>query len=306
MKLIIQPEAGIQPIVQAIRKAQKKLEICIFRFDRDEIAKEIIAAVQRGVKVRTLIANTNSGGEKRLRALEQRLLEAGVMVSRSAGDLLRYHGKYIVSDGTLHLLAFNFTKADIDHSRSFGISTKDRRAVCEASKLFEADTTRQAYVPASSTLVVSPETSRAMLTKFIKGARKELAIYDAKVQDPAMIRLLKDRCVKGVKIRVIGSVKGPDGGIEARKLTMRLHVRAIIRDGTRAFVGSQSLRTPELDSRREVGQIVSNAAVARGLMQVFERDWEESRKAKGDSGKGKKDKETKKAKAKKLKAKKAA
>ena len=34
---------------------------------------------------------------------------------------------------------------------------------------------------------------------------------------------------------------------------VRLHVRAIIRDGTRAFVGSQSLRKEELDSRREVG-----------------------------------------------------
>ena len=57
-------------------------------------------------------------------------------------------------------------------------------------------------------------------------------------------------------------------------------MRAIIRDGTRAFVGSQSLRTPELDSRREVGLIISNPAVARQLMQVFEKDWRESAKGK--------------------------
>ena len=96
-----------------------------------------------------------------------------------------------------------------------------------------------------------------------------------------MIKVLKDRCAKGVKVRVIGSLKGPDGDIDARPLaTMRLHVRAIIRDGTRAFVGSQSLRTPELDSRREVGLIISNPAVARQLMQVFEKDWGESAKSK--------------------------
>ena len=49
-------------------------------------------------------------------------------------------------------------------------------------------------------------------------------------------------------------MKGKDPGIEERKLaSMRLHVRAIVRDGTRAFVGSQSLRKDELENRREVG-----------------------------------------------------
>ena len=38
----------------------------------------------------------------------------------------------------------------------------------------------------------------------------------------------------------------------------RLHVRAIIRDGSRAFVGSQSLRKLELEKRREVGVIVDD------------------------------------------------
>jgi phosphatidylserine/phosphatidylglycerophosphate/cardiolipin synthase-like enzyme len=54
---------------------------------------------------------------------------------------------------------------------------------------------------------------------------------------------------------------------------LRLHVRAIIRDGLRAFVGSQSLRKEELGSRREVGLLVNNPTVARKLLQVFEADW---------------------------------
>ena len=51
---------------------------------------------------------------------------------------------------------------------------------------------------------------------------------------------------------------------------MRLHVRAIVRDGTRAFVGSQSLRKDELENRREVGFIINNPGVARKIMQVFD------------------------------------
>lgn len=277
MKVIIQPDAGVVPVVKAIHAARKSIDVCIFRFDRDEVEKALAGAVQRGVTVRALIAHTNSGGEARLRKLEQRLLAGGVQVSRTSDDLVRYHAKYMVADAVLYLFGFNFTKLDIDKSRSFAISTRDGKTVHEAAKLFEADITRQDYSPSKSNLVVSPENARAMLTAFIAGARKELVIYDGNVKDPGMIKLLKERVAKGVSVRVIGSVKGKDGGIEARKLgPMRLHARAIVRDGTRAFVGSQSLRKDELENRREVGLIISNPAVARTILQVFEADWTES------------------------------
>lgn len=282
MKLIIQPEAGVVPVVKAIRTARKSIDIFIFRFDREEIEKALAAAVQHGVTVRALIAHTNRGGEARLRKLEQRLLASGVQVSRTADDYARYHAKYMVADSTLYLFGFNFTKLDIDKSRSFAIATRDSKAVQQALKLFESDILRQSYQPSKSNLVISPDNARTMLSAFIKGARKELAIYDTKIQDSAMIKLLKERAAKGVKVRVLGCVKGKDGGIAARPLaSMRLHVRAIVRDGTRAFVGSQSLRKDELENRREIGLIVTNPAVARKLLQVFEGDWD-------DSGKGSK------------------
>lgn len=286
MQLIVQPEAGVNPVVKAIKTARKTIDVVIFRFDRTEIEKALAAAVQRGVVVRAQIAHTNRGGEARLRKLEQRLLEYGVTVSRSADDLLRYHAKFMIVDGKmLHLFGFNFTKLDIDGSRSFAISTRDGKAVAEASKLFEADLNRQPFSSGKSHLVVSPENARAMLTTFIAGAKKELAIYDGKVQDPLMIKLLKERAAKGVKIRIVGSMKGKDPGIAERKLaTMRLHVRAIVRDGKNAFVGSQSLRKDELENRREVGLIINNPTVARKILSVFEIDWQ-------DSGKGAKSKD---------------
>ena len=286
MKLIIQPEAGVVPIIQAIKTAKKSIDVFIFRFDRDDVEKALEAAVTRGVVVRAIIAHTNRGGEANLRKLEQRLLAHGVLVSRSADDLLRYHAKYMIADATLHLLGFNFTKLDMDKSRSFAVSTRDSKSVQAAVKLFEADLTRQPYAPSKSNLVVSPENSREMLTAFIKGAKKDLAIYDAKIYDPAMVKLLRERAEKGVKVRVLGGIKGKDSGIESRKLgTMRLHVRAIVRDSSKAFVGSQSLRKDELENRREVGLIVSNPAMARGMLKVFDSDWDESGKSKDDKPK---------------------
>jgi phosphatidylserine/phosphatidylglycerophosphate/cardiolipin synthase-like enzyme len=268
------PEAGVTPIIKAIRSARKSIDIYIFRFDRDEIEAALGAAVTRGVAVRALIAHTNRGGEGRLRKLEQRLLAAGVTVSRTADELIRYHAKLMIVDSTLHVFGFNFTAADMDKSRSFGISTRDAKAVAEALKLFAADHNRQPYLTKRSHLVVSPENARATLAEFIAGAKTDLAIYDAKIQDPAMIKLLKERAAKGVTVRVLGSMKGKDPGIHECKLAgMRLHVRAIVRDRRHTFVGSQSLRTIELDHRREAGLIVHNPTVARKILQVFDADW---------------------------------
>ena len=283
MKLIVQPESGIVPVVQAIRRARKTLDICIFRLDRTEVERALGEAVQRGVRVRALIAHTNRGGEQRLRKLEQRLLAAGIMVVRTGDDLARYHGKFMVADDTLHVFAFNFTRLDIDKSRSFAIATRDRRTVKEATALFESDCARQNYAPSPSNLVVSPETARPMLSKFIRGARKTLAIYDVKVQDPDLLELLQERVKKGVEVRVLGNVKAKakDNGFMVRSMPRRLHARTIIRDGTRAFVGSQSLRTDELDNRREVGLLISNPTVTRRLLQVFEEDWEATGKGEG-------------------------
>ena len=93
MKLLVQPGDGVAPLVAGIDAARASVEILIFRFDRMEIEAALVNAVSRGVAVRALIAHTNRGGERSLRALELRLLGAGVTVARTADDLVRYHGR---------------------------------------------------------------------------------------------------------------------------------------------------------------------------------------------------------------------
>jgi cardiolipin synthase len=276
VKLIIQPEDGVAPVVRAIDKAKKAIDIVIFRFDRREVEQALKAAVGRNVVVRALIAHTNKGGEKTLRKLEQRLLDAGVTVARTADDLARYHGKLMIVDGgCLHLYGFNFTKLDIDKSRSFGIVTRDRGLVQEAIKLFDADALRQNYTPGHKRLVVSPENSRPLLTEFLKGAKKELLIYDAQVSDNAIQRVLQERAKAGVEIRIIGTLEKPLAHVKVRRLAdLRLHVRAIVRDRDSAFIGSQSLRKLELEGRREVGIIVTHGHIARKIQAIFEQDWQ--------------------------------
>ena len=89
MKLLIQPEGGIDPLLDGLRKAKKSIQILVFRIDRSEIEKALVEAAARGVTVQALIAYTNRGGDKNLRRFEMRLLERGITVTRTSDDLVR-------------------------------------------------------------------------------------------------------------------------------------------------------------------------------------------------------------------------
>jgi phosphatidylserine/phosphatidylglycerophosphate/cardiolipin synthase-like enzyme len=274
VQLIVQPDEGLKPLLQAVDGARESIDIVIFRFDLKPLEKALEAAVKRGVTVRALVAHTNKGGEKRLRQLERQMLDAGVTVTRTADDLVRYHGKVLIVDrAQLYVLGFNYTAIDLK-SRSFGLIVKDRRTVQEALRLFDADATRQEYEPELDGLVVSPENAREQLATFIKRTKKQLAIWDPQLGDPQMIRLIIQRQKAGVDVRILGKVGRRAGDLRVQKLAGdRLHVRAMVRDGDTGFVGSQSLRALELDGRREVGLIFKDPRIIKRLIDFFEKDW---------------------------------
>lgn len=274
MNLVIEPGDGAAQIISAIKNAKKTIEIAIFRFDHKNIEAALKAAVVKGVKVTALIANTNRGGVKNLRDLEMRFLAAGIVVSRSDDDLVRYHDKFIIIDRrVLMMLSFNFTRLDIDRSRGFGIVTKNTKLVQEAVKLFEADCTRSTYTPKLDAFVVSPGNARNVLGAFLRRAKKQLLIFDPKISDEEMIGILRGRAKAGVEIRVIGRLSEARDVLVKKPVSMRLHTRTIIRDHHQAFVGSQSLRPEELDSRRELGLIVRDSKIIKRLIEAFESDW---------------------------------
>ncbi len=293
MELIVQPEDGLTPLIAAIKKATKQIEVTVFRFDLRELERALETAVTRGVKVHALIANTTGGGAKRLRKLELDLLAAGVTVSRTDDDLVRYHNKMLLIDGdTFYALGFNFTRLDVEKSRSFAVATKNKAIVAEATRLFEADSTRQPYTAGCDNCLVSPENARTGLSNFIKKAKKQLLVYDMKVSDRQMLKLLQDRVKAGVDVRILGKVGKKGVGLTYEKMPgMRLHARAMLRDNQELFLGSMSLRAIELDKRREIGVIVKDRTAAKQFREIFEEDWAKTEIAKAaDKSKDKDDK----------------
>ena len=67
-----------------------------------------------------------------------------------------------------------------------------------------------------------------------------------------------------------------DGVQVERIATERLHVRAIVQDDKRVFVGSQSLRRSALERRREIGVILEEPKLVVDVAAIFEYDWAEA------------------------------
>ena len=94
-----------------------------------------------------------------------------------------------------------------------------------------------------------------------------------KISDPEFVKLLNDKISQGLDVRVIGQGSVRGRSLPVRALPTRLHARAILRDGTSAFVGSQSLRKLELEVRREIGIIFRDKQVLKKMTSVFDADW---------------------------------
>ena len=275
MNLIVQPDSGVDPVLTAIRKASKSIDIMIFRLDIQEMRKALAAAVARGVNVRALIAHTNRGGEKTLRKLEQALLDAGVTVSRTGDDFVRYHGKMmIVDDEGAARLRLQLHLARHRAQPRLRPGAKHKRLVQEAMKVFEADSARQPYTGCLRS--IRGESRKRPRSPDGPDQGSPQAAADLRPEDQ---RSGSAAAPEGTRQGRRGSARHRQGcrapgGVVAEKYPgKRLHVRAIVQDGHKLFLGSQSLRRLELDKRREIGVIVDDKKAILEVTRVFEADW---------------------------------
>jgi pSer/pThr/pTyr-binding forkhead associated (FHA) protein len=233
--------------------------------------------VQRGAR----------GWEEKNRKLLKDAKEAGIATREPAGDSkrARYHYKVMTVDGEqAFVFTFNPTRENLHYTRDFGVETHSPAIAAEIDRLFAADWDDRSFTPDSDLpLLISPFNSRQKIEQLLDSARFSLHIADARVADPAIIRLLVGKARSGVQVRVLGDDEHGNAlpeEIEFRAVPRyKLHAKCVIIDGTTAVIGSMNLRTESLDRRRELSIAVDDRDILRRLNAVFASDWE--RKAPG-------------------------
>jgi phosphatidylserine/phosphatidylglycerophosphate/cardiolipin synthase-like enzyme len=260
--------------------------------------KAVIAAKQRGARVRVMLNPARRSGESENEASRQQLIDAGVDVRDSNPKFDLTHQKSMVVDETTGFVeSLNWEPRDLTETRDYAVTTTNALEVREMIRCFEADWEHTDFVPdPDSKLIWCPDNGRPRITQFIDSAKHTLYLQNERYQDAVVIEHLVRAVTRGVKVHILskrlhslkaGKLIEAVGGLRilhdvgAKVHTthhLKLHAKMMLADGERAIVGSINLAPGSFDSRRELAIETDSPHVVQRLNEVARSDWENSRK----------------------------
>jgi len=295
--LVVLPDDTARPLVDAINQASKSLRIKMFVFSDPILLQTVIAAHQRGVKVRIMLNPARRSGEKENDASRKMLTDAGVEVIDSNPVFDVTHEKsMVVDDESAFIQSLNWQTKNLTETRDYAVLTRHKHEVNEIIECFDADWHRREFNPGDhSCLIWCIGNGRQRIAQFIDEASHSLWVQNERYQDPVIIERLVRASKRGVKVHVmvrpphklkkeklIEGVGGlrilDDVGIKVHKLKgLKLHAKLLFADSCRAIIGSINLAPGSFDSRRELAIEVRDSDIAERIHDVVHEDWKNSR-----------------------------
>ncbi|MEZ4767119.1 MAG: phospholipase D-like domain-containing protein [Caldilineales bacterium] len=296
LQLLVLPEAGEEPLLQAIDSAQESIRLKIYLITLDEVVDALKAAALRGVDVRVMIEPEPQGGGESNRAAFEELRSAGIDVRNTPSAFRFSHEKsLVVDDRRAHIMTHNLTFSSFNRNREYEVIVDDPALVAEVAQVFDDDWSRRVADLANAQLVWSPVNSRERITALIDGATESLDLEQNSLLDEDLNDQLQAAARRGVTVRVVTPpVDNPAdremvqierllaGGVQVAFLEEPyVHAKTILADGTTAFVGSQNFSQTSMDANRELGIVFDDAAAVNRLAGTFLRDWNAAEKLSG-------------------------
>jgi cardiolipin synthase len=295
--LVVLPDDSARPLLEAIRQASKSLRIKMFVFSDPILIQAVIAAHNRGVKVRIMLNPSRRNGEKENDDTHRILTDVGITVLDSNPIFDVTHEKSMVIDDQLAFIqSLNWQTKNFTKTRDYAVLTRHKHEVDEVIECFDADWNRQEFKPDDqSHLIWCIGNGRQRIAQFIDEARHSLWVQNERYQDPVIIERLVRANRRGVKVRVmmrpphtlkkeklvegVGGVRILDDvGIKVHKLRgLKLHAKLLFADGVRAIIGSINLAPGSFDSRRELAIEVRDDGITTRIHEVVHQDWENSK-----------------------------
>jgi len=297
-RLIVLPDDTAKPILDAIHAAKTALNIRMFLFTDETLIGAVIAAKQRGVKVRVMLNPARRSGETENEASRQALVAAGIEVRDSNPKFDLTHQKSMVVDDRIGFVeSLNWEPKDLTETRDYAVVTTHDLETREMVACFDADWAHEDFTPhAESRLIWCPDNGRQRVAAFIDGAQDSLWVQNERYQDMVIIERLVRAATRGVKVHILTK---PPHSLKAEKLIegvgglrilqdvgakvhtmkhLKLHAKMMLADGQRAIVGSINLAPGSFDGRRELAVETDHDATVQRLVETAQRDWASSHK----------------------------
>ena len=293
--LVVLPDDGMTPLLEAIRGAKESILVKMFLFTEPRLIRALAAARRRGVKVRVMLNPARRSGESDNDDAKRRLRAEKIAVRDTHPAFDVSHEKSMVVDGSFAFVeSHNWAPKNFGQTRDYAVITHDPREVEEVRAGFEADWNRSDFDSGERRLIWCRGNGRERIARFIDGARDYLFLQNERYQDPTIIERLVAAHARGVKVHIMSlpphalkekklleGVAGlrvmGDTGIKVHKLKgLHLHAKMLLADGKRAIVGSMNIAPGSFDSRRELAIETEDRGVVRRLERTFRKDWKNS------------------------------
>lgn len=272
VRVIVEPSDRGAALVAAITGATKSVHMTMYELSSTDVINALLARHKAGIEVKVVLnAKSAMSGPNPNQAAFTTLQSAGVPVAWSSSQYEFTHEKCVVLDGkTAWVMTMNASKTSPVDNREYLAIADAPDAVAEAEAQFAADFVGAKYTP-SGPLLMSPVTMRPGLTTLIESATTTLDFEVEELNDPALATAFCAAVSRHVTVRGLLSTQTLSSpgqraltqlkscGVTMRSLAAPyIHAKAIVVDGTRAYVGSANFSTTSLDQNRELGLITTN------------------------------------------------
>ena len=284
LQLWVQPEAASEPLVQAITQAQSTIRVMIYEMGEGPILDALEERARSGVLVRVILdgdrVEVNQPYYDRLRV-------AGARVRWSSPRFQLTHAKTMILDDAVAMISTgNYAESYLAADRNYVVRDADPADVAALVRLFDGDWRSKKPDLRCTRLLIAPDNARERLLSLIDSATTTLDIESMQFADDEVSMAVQARAAAGVAVRVILAnpawVKANQDA--AAFLTMSripvkylrspaVHVKSILVDGRRAYVGSVNLSYASLSKNREIGLIADEKDVIETMATTFAADW---------------------------------
>jgi phosphatidylserine/phosphatidylglycerophosphate/cardiolipin synthase-like enzyme len=276
-------EARMNSIIDG---AQDSLDIQMYLWTSTSLATKVIAAKNRGVKVRVLLDPDHAGNS----TVKSSLTSGGVDWKNAPAVFDFSHAKYLVVDKKAAvILSGNWNYDAFVSERNYGFVDRDPEDIADTQAIFDADwasANGNASMPANLTctrLIVSPTNSKQRVLEHINTATTKLDVEAMYVTETTVRNAIGAAKTRGADVRVIVNEATDDSVTYFKSLGIPvktpsnffLHAKLIIANEV-ALVGSENYSYTSLAKNREVGALVFEPSAIGAIKTQFETDWNAS------------------------------
>lgn len=287
-------------VVAFIESAERSLDVCIYDLDLPDFADAFIAAHERGVKVRILLAKENA--EKAYPILEQlkTMKSLGILTLADNRSGLM-HNKFMIADGvrvwtgsynlTRNCSRFNDNHAIVLESPELAVNYER-----EWTEIFEGRHGKRGAYPTPNPHVTignvqidnyfTPEDDvRGAIVSVIDRAQTEVAILAFSFTDTAMVEAVGRAVKRGVRVIIVldtGMAGHPTAKTRELRATgasvrlspgILLHHKVVVADRQTVVLGSANFSQAAFDKNDENVLIIHSTAFATAMLREAQRCW---------------------------------